>query len=41
MLDGMRASYRKKCARYSSIVPGIVGPAIHDVTIRITPADPA
>lgn len=39
------AAYRAKFARYPSIVPGIIGPAVHDVTIRITPAvtaaDPA
>jgi hypothetical protein len=39
--DAIDAAYRKKYARYPSIVPGIVGPAVHDVTIRITPADPA
>lgn len=43
--DGPQAAidavYRKKFARYPSIVPGIIGPAVHDVTIRITPADPA
>lgn len=39
--DAIDAAYWAKYARYPSIVPGIVGPAVHDVTIRITPADPA
>ncbi len=39
--DEVDAAYREKYARYPSIVPGIVGPALHDLTIRITPADPA
>lgn len=30
-------AYREKYARYPSIVPGIIGPAVHDVTIRMTP----
>lgn len=43
--DAIDAAYRAKYARYPSIIPGIVGPAVHDVTLRITPAgspaDPA
>lgn len=39
--DVIDAAYRTKYARYPSIVAGIVGPGVHDVTIQITPAEPA
>ncbi len=39
--DAIDAAYQTKYARYASIVPGIVGPAMHDVTIQIIPADQA
>jgi len=35
------AAYGEKYARYPSIVAGIVGTAVRDVTIQIVPADHA
>ncbi|MBX3193799.1 MAG: DUF2255 family protein [Microbacteriaceae bacterium] len=33
------AAYRVKYARYTTIVPHITGPAVHDVTVRIDPVE--
>nr|WP_291756991.1 DUF2255 family protein [Cellulomonas sp. 73-92] len=39
--DVIDAAYGEKYARYPSIVAGIVGTAVRDVTIQIVPADHA
>jgi hypothetical protein len=36
---GVDAAYRSKYARYPSIVDGITGPAVYDVTLRLDPID--
>lgn len=39
--EAIDTAYLAKYARYPSIVPSIVGPAVHGITIRITPTVPA
>ncbi|NYJ31879.1 DUF2255 family protein [Galbitalea soli] len=36
---GVDAAYRSKYARYPSIVDGITGPAVYEVTLRLDPVD--